>query len=63
MRYRNSYGIDTSESARTPRAQAMVAMKRSGQTFEQIGRYFGVSRQRVEQMVNDCRVSRGQERR
>lgn len=54
---RNTYGIDTNESARSPRVRGMVALRRSGKTYDYIGRYYGISRQRVHQLLEDFRLA------
>ena len=42
----------------TPRRKEMLEMRSKGETLEKIGRKFGISRERVRQIINKLDVER-----
>ena len=58
-RHRNSYGLITNESALSVRVRGMVAMRRGGNTYALIGKRYGVSRQRVHELLKDFDLATG----
>jgi hypothetical protein len=58
-KHRNSYGLITNESALSSRVRGMVAMRRGGNTYALIGKRYGISRQRVHQLLEDFDVATG----